>query len=442
MFMTEIISKKKSGLPLEEKEIQFFVNGFTEGVIPDYQVSALLMAIYLNGMTDNETVFLTMSIMRSGKVLNLSELPGIKVDKHSTGGVGDKVSLILGPLVASCGCSIPMISGRGLGHTGGTLDKLESIPGFTTTLSTSEFITNVKMNGFSVMGQTDEIAPADKKLYALRDVTSTVASIPLIVASILSKKFASGADAFVFDVKVGTGAFMKEMEQALSLGRMLVKVSSLMGKNSVAYITDMNAPLGVSVGNALEVEESIECLRGSCSEDLWTITSSLAAEMLILAGKARSKTEAMEITHASLTSGRAIETLRKVIDSQQGNSSVVGDNSLLPRAKYQMDVLSAESGYVEKVDALKIALSAKRMGAGREKMSDTIRKGVGVKIFMKPGEKVRKGDRIATVYGDESKIVSIEVDHVREAFSFCPDPLPARQLIYFRITENLEERFQ
>ena len=441
MFMTEIIKKKRDGMTLGEDEIEFFVKGYTAGEIPDYQAAALLMSIYLNGMTEEETVALTLSIMGSGRILDLSGIPGIGVDKHSTGGVGDKVSLVLGPLVASCGCYVPMISGRGLGHTGGTLDKLEAIPGFRTNLSMEEFVDNVASNGFSIIGQTDDIAPADRRLYALRDVTSTVASIPLIVASILSKKFASGADAFVFDVKTGNGAFMREMDQALRLARMLVKVSTLMDKKTVAFITDMNSPLGRSVGNALEVVESIEALRGEGRQDLWKITEILASEMLVLAGQARSLDEAVRTLRDAVLSGRALETFRKVIERQYGDPAVVDDEEKLPQAMCRLDVSSPENGYVKDVDALRIALCARKMGAGREKMSDSIRTGVGIEVFRKPGEAVTAGERVARVHADRESDLEAAAEEVLQSFSFSAGECSARPMIYYRIDETGEEKY-
>jgi pyrimidine-nucleoside phosphorylase len=441
MMMTEIIAKKREGLPLHDRELGFFVRGYTEGTIPDYQASALLMAIYLMGMNEDETVSLTLHIMRSGRVLDLAAIPGIKVDKHSTGGVGDKISLILGPLVASCGCVVPMISGRGLGHTGGTLDKLESIPGFTTDASLDDFVENVRANGFAVNGQTDDLAPADRKLYALRDVTATVASIPLIVASILSKKCASGADAFVFDVKTGRGAFMKDMAQALALGRMLVRVSAQMNKKSAAYITDMNRPLGRCIGNSLEVEESIRALRGDCSDDLRAITTVLSTEMLLFAGKIRSREEGPALLEKHIRSGSALETFRSVIQSQGGDPRVTEEPSILPRASRQVEVTSPTEGYVTDIDALKIALCVKRMGAGRERMDDPIRPGVGIRILKKTGDRISGKETVAVLHGDDDYDFARGGTEVLAAFSIDSRPAEKHSPIFHRIGPDDEEDF-
>jgi pyrimidine-nucleoside phosphorylase len=400
MNMYEIIGKKRDKKKLTAEEIDYFVSGYTQGQIPDYQASALLMAIFLNGMDQDETFHLTSSMMRSGKVLDLSSLPGVKVDKHSTGGVGDKVSLILAPLVASCGVKVPMISGRGLGHTGGTLDKLESIPGFRTDLPLAKFKKILSEIGVCMIGQSQEIAPADRKLYALRDVTATVNSIPLIASSIMSKKLAEGADAFIFDVKVGNGAFMQQPKDAILLARNLIRVAARFNKKAVAVLTDMNEPLGQAVGNSVEVIEAIQALKGKAPKDLMEITLTLGAHMLVLGKKAKNIKVAESKLKSALETGQALAKFREMIKKQGGDTKVLDDYRLLPWAKHKLTVCSDKNGYVQSIDTMKIGLSAVELGAGRERMDSRIDPGVGFLIQKKVGDFVEENEPLATVFAN------------------------------------------
>jgi pyrimidine-nucleoside phosphorylase len=416
MNMYEIISKKRDKKKLTSEEIDYFVSGYTKGTIPDYQMSALLMAIFLNGMDAEETFGLTLSMMKSGKVMDLSFIPGTKVDKHSTGGVGDKVSLILAPLVAACGVTVPMISGRGLGHTGGTLDKLESIPGFKTNLSLKKFIGNLSAIGVSVIGQTAEIAPADKKIYALRDVTGTVNSIPLISASILSKKLAEGADALVFDVKVGNGAFIEKEDEAILLAKNLIQIAKRFKKKAVALITDMNEPLGEAVGNSIEVIEAIQSLKGKGPEDSMKVTFALGAYMLILGRKAINFKEAKKKLDEAVRSGKALDKFKQMVKKQGGDPRVVDDYRLLPWAKHKMTVESDQSGYVKSINTLKIGLSVVKLGAGREKLDSEIDPGVGFLIKKKVGDQVNKGENLAVVFSNDLKKGEGAKQEIKEAY--------------------------
>jgi pyrimidine-nucleoside phosphorylase len=416
MNMYEIISKKRDKKKLTSEEIDYFVSGYTKGTIPDYQMPALLMAIFLNGMTAEETFDLTLSMMRSGKVMDLGFIPGTKVDKHSTGGVGDKVSLILAPLVAACGVMVPMISGRGLGHTGGTLDKLESIPGFKTNLPLKKFVGNLSEIGVSVIGQTAEIAPADKKIYALRDVTGTVNSIPLISASILSKKLAEGADALVFDVKVGNGAFMQEEDEAILLAKNLIQIAKRFKKKAKALITDMNEPLGEAVGNSIEVIEAIQALKGKRPDDLMKVTLALGAYMLILGGKAKNFKEAKEKLEEAIKSGKALDKFKQMVKKHGGDPRVVDDYRLLPWAKHKMIAESDQTGYVKSINTLRIGLLAVKLGAGRERLDSKIDFGVGFLIKKKVGDRVKKGENLAVIFSNDLKKGEWARKEIKEAY--------------------------
>jgi pyrimidine-nucleoside phosphorylase len=389
-----IIEKKRDGKELSPEEIAFFIGGFSNGSIPDYQMSALAMAICLRGMTPAETAALTTEMMLSGETIDPSGLPGIKADKHSTGGIGDKTSLILAPLAAVCGLTVPMISGRGLGITGGTLDKLESIPGYRTDLSAAEFFQTLENVGCSIIGQTAEIAPADKKLYALRDVTGTVPSIPLITASIMSKKLAEGIDTLVLDVKWGKGAFMKSIADARELAQAMVDVGNQMGKKVRALITDMNAPLGRAAGNALEVQECLEVLRGGGPDDLRELTVELTAHMLDLSNVRKSKTEIFQ----TLESGAALKKFEAMVAAQGGST-----DWKLAEAAIQEPVLASADGVVTAVDAELIGRACLMLGAGRQKTDDTIDHAVGIAQMKKPGEAVKKGDPLAVVFSNDWK---------------------------------------
>jgi pyrimidine-nucleoside phosphorylase len=394
----DVIRKKRDGIELSRHEIEGLVNAYTRGDIPDYQVSAWLMAVVLKGMTRPETAALTDAMLHSGDVLDLSSLPAKKVDKHSTGGVGDKTSLVLAPLAAAAGIAVPMISGRGLGHTGGTLDKLEAIPGFNVNLSVSEFRHILEKCGCAMIGQTAEIAPADRKLYALRDVTGTVESPYLICASIMSKKLAEGIDALVLDVKTGSGAFMKSEKDAAFLAELMVETGELMGTKVVALITDMDQPLGNKIGNALEVVEVVEVLRGGGPEDLRELCLELAAWMLRLGGVARTVAEGKQSSADLISSGKALEKFRQMVELQGGDVRVIDDSNRLPQAQHTLQVLSAKAGYVTAVQCEQIGTACVILGGGRERKEDSVDPAVGIVLHKKVGDRVSAGEPLATIY--------------------------------------------
>ena len=429
LFPQHIIAKKRDGGVLSREEIGAFVQGATDGSWADYQLSALLMAIFLRGMTPEETAHYTDAMMRSGTVADLSEVPGIKVDKHSTGGVGDKVSLPLAAMVAACGVPVPMISGRGLGHSGGTLDKLESIPGFRTDLSLDEYRAQVARIGCALIGQTKDLAPADKKLYALRDVTATVECIPLICGSILSKKLAEGIDALVLDVKFGRGAFMKTETEARDLAEALVRVGRAGGKQVRALLTAMEQPLGHAVGNALEVAESIACLRGEGPDDLMAVTTALGAQMLMLGGVAADVTEAEVKLRAVVANGQALDKFREIVTAQGGDARVVDEPERLPQAKLQMELTATVDGCVTDVDAMAVALAALRLGAGRARAEDRIDHAVGVADLVKIGATVAAGDRLCTVHANDPAALDAARAMLAQAVRIGSDPVTAPQLI-------------
>jgi pyrimidine-nucleoside phosphorylase len=436
MLPYQIISKKRDRNKLSQEELEFFIHGFVKGEIPDYQVSALLMAIFLNGMDEQETLDLTLCLMRSGRILNLKSIPGIKVDKHSTGGVGDKVSLVLAPWIASCGVVVPLISGRGLGHTGGTLDKLASIPGFNTDISLKRFVFLLAANGLAMIGQTNEIAPADGKLYALRDVTATVNSIPLIAASIVSKKLAVNSDAIVFDVKVGNGALMSSREDALKLAHILVRICHKMNKKSIALITDMNEPLGHMVGNSLEVIEAIECLKGNAPEDLVDVCLGLGSQMLILGKRAKSQTEAIDILKKAMQNGSALKKFKQMVRAQGGDERVIDDYNLLPQAKYVIEVKSTASGWVKSIDTSSIGLLGVEIGAGRRRIEDKVQLGVGFSIKTKVGDYIEKGQALAKIFINDLK-KGKEISHrLRQAFVLSSKPVRKLKKILYLVNNR------
>ena len=416
MITSEIIARKRDGGKLTRQEIEFILSGYLSGAVPDYQMSSFLMAVFIRGMDLEETEELTWCMLNSGKILDLGFIPGVKVDKHSTGGVGDKVSLILAPLVACCGVAVPMVSGRGLGHTGGTLDKLESIPGFKTGLSIEEFIENLKHNQVSIIGQTKDLAPADREIYALRDVTGTVPSIPLITASILSKKLASGADAFVFDVKMGNGAFMQSKETALALARNLIKVSKKAGRRSIALLTDMNEPLGNAVGNSVEVIEAIDTLKGKGPEDLLEVTLTLGSFMLILGGKANNFRKGKELLLEKIENGEGLDKFKRLVLQQGGNPAAIDDYSLFPKTNYQIDVKSDEKGYVNAMDTKEIGLAAVELGAGREKLDSDVDLDVGIFIRKKIGDPVKKNEELAKILANDFEKGKKAEQRIKKAF--------------------------
>ena len=397
MHFVDIIEKKKRHEELTDEEIEFWISGYVDGSIPDYQVSALLMAIVLNGMTDHEISTLTRCMMNSGDIIDLSSIPGIKVDKHSTGGVGDKTSLSLMPMVASCGVKVAKMSGRGLGHTGGTLDKLESIPGFNISLTDEEFVNQVSDIGIALIGQTGNLVPADKKIYALRDVTGTVDSIPLIASSIMSKKLASGADVIVLDVKYGNGAFMETMEKAEELSNQMIRIGQFFGKKVAACISSMDQPLGNAIGNALEVKEAIDTLKGKGPKDFTELCVVTGAVILEQAGVG-TREECIKMMEDSISSGRALEVLKQLIHAQGGDERVVDDTNLLPRAHYVTKLKSYRNGYVHDLPAKPIGILAMNLGAGREHIDDVVDPAVGIVLNKKVGDYVARGEELAFVY--------------------------------------------
>lgn len=408
MRMYDIIEKKRDGYSLTKKEIDFFVQGYTEGLIPDYQASALCMAIYFQGMTEEERVYLTMAMAHSGDVIDLSRIEGVKVDKHSTGGVGDTTTLVLAPLVASVGVPFAKMSGRGLGHTGGTIDKLESIPGFSVEVDQDEFVRLVNENKLAVVGQSGNLTPADKKLYSLRDVTATISSIPLIASSIMSKKLAAGADAIVLDVKTGSGAFMKTKEEAVKLARAMVSIGKGAGRETIAVISDMNQPLGRAIGNALEVKEAIDTLQGKGPEDLTELSLVLGSHMVVLAGKASTPEEGKKKLQENIENGKALEVFRKFVQAQGGDPRVTEDQSLLPEAKYQLPYMAKKSGYIAEITADEIGTSAMLLGAGRTTKESAIDLSVGIVLHKKVGEFVQKGERILTIHANQKEVQEVE----------------------------------
>ncbi|MDQ0929857.1 pyrimidine-nucleoside phosphorylase [Bacillus atrophaeus] len=404
MRMVDIIIKKQNGKELTSEEIQFFVNGYTDGSIPDYQASALAMAIFFQDMTDRERADLTMAMVNSGETIDLSAIEGIKVDKHSTGGVGDTTTLVLAPLVAALDVPVAKMSGRGLGHTGGTIDKLEAIEGFHVELSKDEFIKLVNRDKVAVIGQSGNLTPADKKLYALRDVTGTVNSIPLIASSIMSKKIAAGADAIVLDVKTGAGAFMKTDEDAVNLAKAMVRIGNNVGRQTMAVISDMSQPLGFAIGNALEVKEAIDTLKGEGPEDLHELVLTLGSQMVVLAKKAATLDEAREKLIEVMKNGKALEKFKDFLKNQGGDSSVVDDPSKLPQAAYKIDVPAKEAGVVSEIVADEIGVAAMLLGAGRATKEDDIDLAVGIMLRKKVGDKVEKGEALVTLYANRENV--------------------------------------
>jgi pyrimidine-nucleoside phosphorylase len=429
MNVVELIHKKRDGRELSRDEIDWLIEGFTHGTIADYQMSALCMAIVLRSMTARETAWLTLAMRDSGVVADLSAVRAPKIDKHSTGGVGDKVSLCLAPLVAACGVAVPMISGRGLGHTGGTLDKLEAIPGFRIGLDLPVFQQQVRDIGCALIGQTESLAPADKRLYALRDVTGTVESIPLITASILSKKLAAGLDGLVMDVKVGRGAFMHTLKDARALAKSIVSVGRAAGLKTTALITAMDQPLGMTIGNALETREAIELLHGRSAPDLLECTLALGAEMLVLGRRARSTTQARDQLHAAITSGSAASKLRAVIQAQGGDARVVDEPDRLPSAPVKHVVTATRAGYVTDIDALTLGRLSMELGAGRRVATDTVDPRVGIELCVKPGSPIKRGDALAVLHMANADPKKHAEAALRSAFTFGARRPKAKALV-------------
>lgn len=428
MRVVDLILKKKNGETLTRDEIKFLISGYVNGTIPDYQISSLLMAICFQGLNEQEQSDLTLEMLLSGESIDLSSINGICVDKHSTGGVGDKTTLVVAPLVAACGMKMAKMSGRGLGHTGGTLDKLESIPNFRIALTPDEFFKQVEDISLAVAGQTANIAPADKKLYALRDVTGTVESIGLIASSIMSKKLASGASYILLDVKVGDGAFMKDLSSARALARAMVEIGRRQGRKTVALLTDMDQPLGSAVGNSLEVIEAIETLKGRGPKDLETLALRIVTELLMMTGLEKSKEAAYERAERALKDGSALTKLSQMISRQDGDSRVIDDYSLLPTAKKVIEVRAKSEGYVRKVHALAIGHAAMLLGAGRATKDDIIDLAVGIKVHAKVGDHLKKGDLLATVYANDKNIEET-LASVENAFEIVNEKVQPNKLI-------------
>lgn len=431
-FPQDIIIKKRDGGTLTKEEIDFFAHGVADGRFADYQATALLMAIFWRGLTPQETAWLTDAMLRSGEIIDLRDIPGPKVDKHSTGGVGDKVSLILAPLAAACGIKVPMMSGRGLGHTGGTLDKLEAIPGFRVMLSVPEFRAILQKVGTAMIGQTPHIVPADRKLYSLRDVTGTVECIPLICASIMSKKLAEGIDSLVLDIKFGRGAFMKSKEQALELARAMVAIGKVSGKPVRALLTAMNQPLGRAVGHTTEVIESIECLKGRGPADLMEVTFALTGHMLMLGGVTKDMEEAKHKMESAIANGSALEKFQKLCIAQEGNAHVIDDYTLLPRAGklIEINAPAGTRGFVSEVDALKCGHVIMALGGGRAAVTDKVDHAVGISDLIKVGEPVTSGTRLCTLHiNDDTKCLRAE-SLIRDAIQFTPTAAKPEPLIH------------
>lgn len=433
MRMVDIIEKKRDGQELTTAEINFFIEGYTKGEIPDYQASALAMAIYFQDMNDRERADLTRAMVESGDTIDLSAIDGIKVDKHSTGGVGDTTTLVLAPLVASLGVPVAKMSGRGLGHTGGTIDKLESIAGFHVELTREQFIDLVNRDKVAVIGQSGNLTPADKKLYALRDVTGTVNSIPLIASSIMSKKIAAGADAIVLDVKTGDGAFMKTQEDAEELAHAMVRIGNHVGRKIIAIISDMSQPLGFAIGNALEVKEAIETLQGKGPKDLTELVLTLGSQMVILAGKAKTSEEAKEMLLDAIHSGKALAKFKEFLANQGGDASIVDDLTKLPQAKYKIELPAKQSGYISRMVADEIGVASMILGAGRATKEDVIDLAVGLVLHKKVGDKVEEGESILTIYSNRENVEDVKqklYDNI-----FIADTAIAPTLIHTVITE-------
>ncbi len=419
MRMMDIIEKKKKGKLLSPGEINYAINNYTDGKIPDYQMAAFLMAVYFQGMSREETADLTAAMVNTGDVMDLSTIKGIKVDKHSTGGVGDKISLVVVPLVAAVGVPVAKMSGRGLGHTGGTIDKLEAIPNFRTELSSTEFINNVNKHKMAIVGQTANLSPADKKMYALRDVTATVDSIPLIASSIMSKKIASGADAIVLDVKVGTGAFMKSLDKAQELAQTMVDIGKSLNRRTIAVITNMNQPLGYEVGNANEVKEAIKLLKNQGAKDETEIALNIAAYMAILGGAFADFTNAYQQLSDLLKNGRAIDKFKKLIEIQGGDSEVIEKTHKLPQAKYSLEIKAAQAGFVQAIDAEEIGLTAMLLGAGRKTQDDIIDFAAGVTMLKKVGSPVEIGESLCILHTNQENHQAAQMT-AQKAFTLGP----------------------
>jgi len=440
MRMYDVIQKKRDGNELNKEEIAFLIQGYVDGSIPDYQMAAFLMAVYYKGMTENETHLMTMEVARSGDMVDLSAIEGVKVDKHSTGGVGDKTTLIVAPIAAACGVKVAKMSGRGLGHTGGTVDKLESIPGYQTTLSREAFFEVVNETGLSVIGQSGNLAPADKKMYALRDVTATVDSIPLIAVSIMSKKLAAGSDCILLDVKTGSGAFMKTLEDSIALAAEMVNIGENAGRRTMALITDMDTPLGEAIGNSLEVKEAVATLRGNGPEDLTEVCLHLAANMMVLAGLGNAQ-ECMDKAKKAIADGSALQKLIDMVEAQGGNGDVIRDTTLFEDAKYSYEVLAMEDGVIQAMDTEKCGIASVMLGAGRETKDSPVDLAAGILLHKKTGDVVKAGDVLATMYAAKEELfVSAEAKY-RSAITIGEEPVSRASLLFAKVSKDGVERF-
>ncbi len=440
MRMFDIIAKKRDGGVLSREELEFAVMGFVNGQVPDYQMSALLMAIYLRGMTEKETAQLTDVMAHSGDMVDLSAISGIKADKHSTGGVGDKTTLVIAPIVAACGVKIAKMSGRGLGHTGGTVDKMEAVPGTQTAVDRERFFAQVNEIGISVIGQSGNLAPADKKMYALRDVTATIGCVPLIASSIMSKKLAAGSDCILLDVKTGNGAFMKTLDDSIELAKAMVSIGQHNGRKVAALITDMDTPLGHNIGNSLEVIESVEVLKGHGPADLTEVCYQLAANMLYLAGKG-SLEDCRRMAEEAVASGAAYEKLKQMFAAQGGDVSVLDDPDKFQKAKFSRPLLAAESGYLVQMNTEMVGNASVGLGAGRITKEDVIDFAAGIVLHKKTGDKVEAGECLATLYADQEEKFDAAEEMFRAALTFGPEPEPVPALVMARVTEEGVERF-
>jgi pyrimidine-nucleoside phosphorylase len=429
MRAVDIIARKRDGHDLTREEINFIIRGYTGGEVADYQMAALLMAIYLRGMTTEETLALTEAMLHSGEIVDFSDLGRPRVDKHSTGGVGDKTSLVIAPVVAAAGVLVPMISGRALAHSGGTLDKLESIPGFRTDLSLAEFRATLKEVGAALIGQTAEIAPADKKLYALRDVTATVACRPLMAASIMSKKMAEGASGLVLDVKTGSGAFLKKEEDARELAKLMLSIARGMSRECIVFITDMNQPLGRAVGNSLELIEAFETLKGRGPDDFNTLCRELSAEMLVMGKKAADADRGRELYDELITSGAAVEKMRAIIRAQGGDARVIDNYERLPRSAHRQEVVASQKGYVQAIDTESIGHASMLLGAGRSRLDTAIDLGVGLTVHAKIGDKVERDSPLVTIHFSDAISTGDTERDIREAYKIGPEPVEPPTLI-------------
>jgi pyrimidine-nucleoside phosphorylase len=438
--MYDLIMKKRMGQALSHPEIRFFIDGFTRGDIPDYQASALLMAIWFKGMTREETALLTDAMARSGDMADLSDIPGTKVDKHSTGGVGDKTSLIIGPIVAACGGVVAKMSGRGLGHTGGTIDKLEAIPGLRTALGKEEFAGIVRQTGLAIIGQSGDIAPADKKLYALRDVTATVDSLPLIASSIMSKKLAAGSDAILLDVKTGSGAFMKTLDDSIALASEMVSIGESNGRRTMALITDMGSPLGRNIGNALELVEAVDILMGKGPEDLLGVCLELAAGMLLLCGIGKSDCDRREMIGAAISGGAALKRLIAMAGAQGADTSYLRDTGKFPAAKIISEVKAENSGYIFSIDAEAVGRAAVALGAGRASKEDSIDFSAGIVLLKKPGEKIKPGDSLALLHSSSDSRIKEAQGILLKALTVTEAAPPPAKHILARVTKDGVEK--